>query len=231
MGSEVVREPTDRRRQRLRLVWSRSWRRLWRSRRARRRLSSTCWRASRARVGLSKLLSHDENWRSPHCAHVSHYETQPLPTPIGWLRAPLPEPIQVVCCFVMFLLQLGTAPLLVVPFRRLSTRRRRAHSLAARDRTHRNYTFFNLLTVTLSFGAVDRRRLALPVPRFARFAKVRRRSHGFTQFARHPRAGADAAARVADGALAAARGPGPPSEWSLVLSIARSWSRASSSSR
>ncbi|HEY4221604.1 MAG TPA: lipase maturation factor family protein [Myxococcota bacterium] len=104
---------------------------------------------------LSKLASHDVTWRSL-TALTFHYETQPLPTPLGWLVYHLPAPIHVVTCALMFAIQLGAPPLLLVPWRRV--RHAAVLALALLQigiALTGNYAFFNALTIILALAAVD----------------------------------------------------------------------------
>ena len=59
--------------------------------------------------GWVKLAGGDESWRHLTALRV-HFETQPLPTWIGWYAHQLPAAVQSVCCFLMFVIEL------VVPF-------------------------------------------------------------------------------------------------------------------
>lgn len=67
--------------------------------------------------GLVKLQSRDPTWRRcTACAH--HYETQPLPTRLGWYAHHLPRPVQVASTAAALGIELG-APFLVFAPRRL----------------------------------------------------------------------------------------------------------------
>jgi hypothetical protein len=105
--------------------------------------------------GLSKLLSGDETWRSLTALQY-HYETQPLPTPLGWLAAHFPPSLQVASCFAMFAIQLGAPLLLFVPWRKIRhTAVFAMTALQVAIALTGNYTFFNALTILLSLAAVD----------------------------------------------------------------------------
>jgi hypothetical protein len=120
--------------------------------------------------GVVKLSSGDPTWHDLTALAV-HYETQPLPTWIGWWAHQLPVGAQKFCCAVMFGIELGLPFLIFAP--------RRLRFVAAGGFTllmilislTGNYTFFNLLTgalcVTLLDDAALRRgaEAAPPLPR------------------------------------------------------------------
>lgn len=98
--------------------------------------------------GAVKLLSGDEAWVNLSALRY-HYETQPLPTWIGWHAHQMPAWFHQASCAMMFVVEL------VVPFLLLLPRRAR-HIAAALEIAFQalialtgNYTFFNLLTVAL----------------------------------------------------------------------------------
>ena len=103
--------------------------------------------------GVVKLMS-DEVWRNLTALNF-HYETQPLPTWIGWYAHQLPEWFQKVSVTGMF------AAELVVPFLIFGPRRLRAAGciglvgLQGLIYLTGNYCFFNLLTIVLCFLLVD----------------------------------------------------------------------------
>ena len=114
--------------------------------------------------GLSKLLSGDPTWR--HFTALNyHYETQPLPTPFGWVLHQLPPEYQKVSVAVMFFVEL------VVPF--LIFARRRLRFLAAAAMivlqlliaATGNYTFFNLLAIALCLLLFDDAEVSRLFPR------------------------------------------------------------------
>src|SRR5204862_1463706 len=98
--------------------------------------------------GAVKLTSGDVTWHSFR-ALTMHYETQPLPTWIGWYAHQLPVWFQKTSCVLMFVIELA------VPF--LIFCGRRARQIACGAFTllmllisiTGNYCFFNLLTVAL----------------------------------------------------------------------------------
>jgi hypothetical protein len=104
--------------------------------------------------GCVKLLSGDSMWKNLTALNV-HYETQPLPTWIGWYAHQLPESLQKISLVVMFAIELGLPVLIFLP--------RRARFLACGGFVFLqvgialtgNYTFFNLLTVVLCLLLLD----------------------------------------------------------------------------
>ena len=104
--------------------------------------------------GCVKLLSGDPTWRNL-TALTFHYQTQPLPTWIGWHAQQLPVWFQKLSCAVMFSIEIG-APFLVFTPRRL---RFLGASLLAGLQVlillTGNYTFFNWLTLALCLLLLD----------------------------------------------------------------------------
>jgi predicted DCC family thiol-disulfide oxidoreductase YuxK len=114
--------------------------------------------------GCVKLLSGDSLWRSLTALEV-HYETQPLPTWIGWYAHQLPARAQRLSAAVMFVLELA------VPFLVFAPRRLRLWSCLALTAFQLlifltgNYCFFNLLTLALCFLLLDDRAVVRWLPR------------------------------------------------------------------
>jgi hypothetical protein len=112
--------------------------------------------------GVVKLLSGDPNWRGLTALQF-HYETQPLPTLLGWWAHQLPPWFQALSTLLMFAVEL------VVPFLVFGPRRLRlvacASFLALQGliAATGNYTFFNLLAAALALLLLDD--AALPGPR------------------------------------------------------------------
>ena len=104
--------------------------------------------------GAVKLKSGDALWRGLSALRV-HYETQPLPTWIGWLAHQLPAKVHTVCTAAMFGVEL------LVPFLIFGPRPVRLAAcvvlagfqllIAATG----NYGFFNLLTLVLCLLLLD----------------------------------------------------------------------------
>ncbi|MSU59077.1 MAG: DUF393 domain-containing protein [Pedosphaera sp.] len=104
--------------------------------------------------GIVKLLSGDATWRDLS-ALTFHYESQPLPTWIGWHAHQLPFWFQKFSCVVMFVIELA------VPFLFFAPRRLRLFGCGATVALQililltGNYTFFNCLTLLLCVTLLD----------------------------------------------------------------------------
>ena len=104
--------------------------------------------------GVVKLMSGDPTWSNLTALNF-HYETQPLPTSLGWYVHHLPEWIQKASVAGMFGVEI------VVPFLIFAPRRLRflgAIALVALQlliAATGNYCFFNLLTVALCVLLLD----------------------------------------------------------------------------
>jgi predicted DCC family thiol-disulfide oxidoreductase YuxK len=104
--------------------------------------------------GCVKLLSGDPNWRNL-TALTFHYQTQPLPTWIGWYAQQLPLWFQKCSCAVMFVVELG-APFLIFAPRRIRFLGGVAMvGLQTLILLTGNYTFFNFLTLALCLLLLD----------------------------------------------------------------------------
>lgn len=103
--------------------------------------------------GYIKIVS-DETWRNLTALNF-HYETQPLPTWIGWYAHQLPEWLQKFSVIGMFGIEL------VVPFLIFAPRRLRTVGFYALIGLQililltGNYCFFNLLTILLCLILID----------------------------------------------------------------------------
>ena len=130
--------------------------------------------------GCVKLLSGDPMWRDLTALTV-HYETQPLPTWIGWYAHQLPLWAHKGSCAVMFFIELA------VPFLIFTPRRFRIWALPPLVGLQvvilltGNYCFFNWLTIALCLFLLDDRMLMLPLPAFAPLPRRKRlaRNIGF----------------------------------------------------
>jgi len=104
--------------------------------------------------GLVKLLSGDPNWHNLTALNF-HYETQPLPTWIGWYAHQLSADVQKMCVAIMFIIEL------IVPFLIFAPRRLRFLGCGAFVLLQGcilltgNYCFFNLLTISLCVLLLD----------------------------------------------------------------------------
>ncbi len=104
--------------------------------------------------GCVKLLSGDPLWRKLTALTV-HYQTQPLPTWIGWYAHQLPLWVQKGSCLAMFAIELA-APFLIFAPRRLRLTGAAAMALLQGLITLTgNYTFFNVLTLALCLLLLD----------------------------------------------------------------------------
>ena len=106
--------------------------------------------------GIVKLASRDPVWWDLTALTI-HYETQPLPTWIGWYAHQLPVWAHQVSCAVMFGIEI------LVPFLIFGPRRARSVACAALITFQvlialtGNYCFFNVLTVILCLALLDDR--------------------------------------------------------------------------
>ena len=104
--------------------------------------------------GCVKLFSGDPNWRNL-TALAFHYQTQPLPTWIGWYAGQLPLWFQKLSCAGMFGIELG-APWLIFAPRRIRFFGGAAIAfLQILILLTGNYTFFNWLTLALCLLLLD----------------------------------------------------------------------------
>ncbi len=104
--------------------------------------------------GCAKLMSGDFTWWNLSALRV-HYETQPLPTWIGWHAHQWPPSVQTFCAFVMFGIEL-VVPVFIFSGRRL---RLAAAVIFAVFQgiiiLTGNYTFFNWLAILLCIPLLD----------------------------------------------------------------------------
>lgn len=114
--------------------------------------------------GCVKLLSGDSNWRNL-TAITFHYQTQPLPTWIGWYASQLPLSFQKFSCVVMFAIELGASFLIFAPRRIRFFGGAAIVFLQILILLTGNYTFFNLLTLALCLLLLDDFVLQKLIPR------------------------------------------------------------------
>jgi hypothetical protein len=113
--------------------------------------------------GAVKLLSADSTWWNLTALEV-HYETQPLPTWIGWHAHQLPAWFQKMSVLVMFVIELGL-PVLIFGLRHLRAMACGGFLLLMLVISlSGNYCFFNLLTVALCLLLLDDRLLRRFLP-------------------------------------------------------------------
>lgn len=104
--------------------------------------------------GLVKLLSGDPVWRNL-TALKFHYETQPLPTWVGWYAHQLPLPVQKLSALCMFVVELVLPFLFFAPWRLRKAACAATLLLQLLILFTGNYCFFNLLTISLCLLLLD----------------------------------------------------------------------------
>jgi len=121
--------------------------------------------------GVVKLSSGDPAWRSLQALRF-HFETQPLPTWIGWWAHQLPASVATAACVLMFAIELLAPFAVLAPPRWLMVRRLAAAALLCLQlliALTGNYGFFNLLSAALTLCLLDdrcfKRRVASPSPK------------------------------------------------------------------
>src|SRR2546427_5138692 len=164
--------------------------------------------------GAVKLLSGDATW-SKLTALTFHYETQPLPTWVGWYAHQLPVWFQKTSVALMFVIELA-APLLI-----FCGRRRRQIACGAfvllmlLISLTGNYCFFNLLTVALCVLLLNDAFLLRLLPASVA-AFVRTRLPSPAESAPHPREAsqsAPASCSVGPYSRPTNPSPAPPHAW------------------
>jgi len=107
--------------------------------------------------GATKLLSGDPTWQ--HLTALDyHFETQPLPTWVGWYAHQLPSSIHRAATAVMFAIELGAPWLLFAPSGLRQLRYLGVGALLLLQSgiaLTGNYGFFNLLAMALCVPALD----------------------------------------------------------------------------
>jgi predicted DCC family thiol-disulfide oxidoreductase YuxK len=114
--------------------------------------------------GCVKLLSGDPLWRHL-TALTCHYQTQPLPTWIGWYAQQLPAWFQKFSCLGMFIIELGAPWLIFTPRCPRFLGCGAIAFLQVLILLTGNYTFFNWLTLALCLLLLDDFALARFIPR------------------------------------------------------------------
>ena len=104
--------------------------------------------------GCVKLASHDPNWRNL-TALTFHYQTQPLPTWLGWYASQFPLWFQKFSCAGMFAIELGAPFLIFLPRRIRFVGAAAIAFLQILILLTGNYTFFNWLTLALCLLLLD----------------------------------------------------------------------------
>ncbi|HEY0455292.1 MAG TPA: lipase maturation factor family protein [Verrucomicrobiae bacterium] len=104
--------------------------------------------------GVVKLESGDPTWHN-WTALKFHYETQPLPTWLGWYAHQLPPNIQKFSVLLVFIVQLGFPFLILLPRRARQLACWTFISLELLIGLTGNYCFFNLLSISLCLLLLD----------------------------------------------------------------------------
>lgn len=112
--------------------------------------------------GCVKLLSGDPLWRNLTALSV-HYETQPLPTWIGWYAHQLPMWVHKTSCVLMFVIELAVPCLIFAPRRLRVWAFPPLVALQVFILLTGNYCFFNWLTIGLCLFLLDDKVLARPL--------------------------------------------------------------------
>lgn len=104
--------------------------------------------------GCVKLMSGDITWWNLSALR-HHYETQPLPTWIGWYAHQLPARFQSFCVFVMFVIELAVPAMIFGGRKARITAAGCFIFLQVMILLTGNYTFFNWLTILLCIPLLD----------------------------------------------------------------------------
>jgi lipase maturation factor 1 len=113
--------------------------------------------------GIVKLVSGDPSWRN-FTALFYHYETQPLPTVVGWVAYHLPMWIHVIETGIMYLVEIGIPFCIFLPRRFRSVAFFPLVLLQIAIALTGNYCFFNLLTIVLCVLLLDDDALRRVIP-------------------------------------------------------------------
>ena len=124
-------------------------------------------------AGIVKLLSGDPTWRN-WTALQYHFWTQPLPTPLAWYAAHLPDRLLTVGTAATLFIELGCVFLIFLPRRVRALAACCVLLLQALIVLTGNYNFFNLLTMLLCIFLFDDAALEPLVPLRAQSWAARR---------------------------------------------------------
>jgi hypothetical protein len=130
--------------------------------------------------GVVKLASGDLTWHNLTALTV-HYETQPLPTWIGWYAHQLPGWFQRFSCGAMFAIELALPFLILAPRRLRFVACGSFVMLMALISVTGNYCFFNWLTIALCVLLLD----DAAILSWCRGASVKRRASDAVTTALH----------------------------------------------
>ena len=127
--------------------------------------------------GATKLLSGDETWWGLTALRY-HYETQPIPTWVGWYAHNAPDWFGTLSIGVMFFIELIVPFVILVPARLRVVRNAGCALLCLLQvliALTGNYGFFNLLTLALYVSLLDDTAVARLLPWL-------QRPHGYAQY-------------------------------------------------
>jgi hypothetical protein len=105
-------------------------------------------------AGAAKLLSGDSTWRDLTALNY-HFETQPLPTPLAWYAAHLPQGMLTGATALTLVVEVGVAFLIFAPRRLRTAVASCVLALEVLIALTGNYNFFNLLTLLLCVFLCD----------------------------------------------------------------------------
>lgn len=171
--------------------------------------------------GLAKLQSGDPTWRE-RTACCYHFETQPLPTPVGWYLHHAPRWVQRAQTHAVLALEL------VVPFLAFGPRRvRRAgfwllSGLQGAIAVTGNYGFFNALSTTTLLWLLDDEGMPRPLRSWRRRRESVKRPEGLQRFVIAVCAGALGVISLAGHRLAYGKRP-PPAFLMRAFAAAQRW--------
>jgi len=135
--------------------------------------------------GVVKLASGDPTWWNLS-ALTRHYETQPLPTWIGWYAHQLPATIQQASAAVMFFIELAVPFLIFLPRRPRLVAFTLFVAFQILIALTGNYCFFNLLTLVLAVLLLDDTQVARFFPPAMRAQSDSPRRKGFGRWLHAP---------------------------------------------
>jgi hypothetical protein len=104
--------------------------------------------------GVVKVISKDPVWRNL-TALKYHYWTQPIPNPISYFMAKLPEWFQKICTGIMFTIELAVPFLIFLPGKARWVGAGLIFTFQVLILITGNYAFFNFLSAILCFILVD----------------------------------------------------------------------------
>lgn len=104
--------------------------------------------------GLVKILSKDISWRNLTALNY-HYWTQPLPNPVSYFMAKLPEKFQKFSCALMYIIELAVPFLIFIPGPLRWAGGMILIGFQLLIFFTGNYAFFNVLSLVLCFSLFD----------------------------------------------------------------------------